>query len=106
MKRRRNSAGANLPAPQLTPTSKSRWQLLLRFRKDVGFYDLIYHPEETVFLAHGRLTDHPTMNGKAMIINQAVIAFCKLICSAELTTRGIDTPEAERQLLEVMYQAW
>ena len=71
-----------------------------------GFYDLIYHPEETVFLRHGRLTGHPTMNGKAMIINQAVIAFCERICKAELQARGIATPETTREILEVMYRAW
>jgi shikimate dehydrogenase len=70
------------------------------------FYDLIYHPEETVFLRHGRITGHPTMNGKAMIINQAAIAFCKRICRAELQARGIDTPETAKQILEVMYGAW
>jgi shikimate dehydrogenase len=71
-----------------------------------GFYDLIYHPEETVFLRHGRLTGHPTMNGKAMIINQAVIAFCKRLCHAELQARGIDSPETSQNILEVMYRAW
>jgi shikimate dehydrogenase len=74
--------------------------------KAVGFYDLIYHPEETVFLRHGRLTNHPTMNGKAMIVNQAVIAFCKHICGAELRARRIDNPETFRRILEVMYRAW
>jgi shikimate dehydrogenase len=74
--------------------------------KAVGFYDLIYYPEETVFLRHGRLSGHPTMNGKAMIVNQAVIAFCKCICSAELQARGIDNPETFRGVLEVMYRAW
>ena len=70
------------------------------------FYDLIYHPEETVFLRHGRITSHPTMNGEAMIVNQAVIAFCKRMCRAELQARGIDTPETSKQILEVMYGAW
>jgi shikimate dehydrogenase len=74
--------------------------------KAVGFYDLIYHPEETVFLRHGRLSGHPTMNGKAMIVNQAVIAFCKCICSAELQSRGLASPETCRRILEVMYRAW
>jgi shikimate dehydrogenase len=74
--------------------------------KAVGFYDLIYHPEETVFLRHGRLTNHSTMNGKAMIVNQAVIAFCKHICGAELRARRIDNPETSRRILEVMYRAW
>jgi shikimate dehydrogenase len=74
--------------------------------KGVGFYDLIYHPEETVFLRHGRLTNHPTMNGKGMIVNQAVIAFCKHICGAELRARSIDNSETSRRILEVMYRAW
>jgi hypothetical protein len=67
---------------------------------------LIYFPEETVFLRHGRLTGHRTMNGRAMIINQAVIAFCKRICRAELQARGLDNPETHGQILEVMYRAW
>jgi shikimate dehydrogenase len=71
-----------------------------------AFYDLIYHPEETVFLRHGRLTGHSTMNGKAMIVNQAVIAFCRRICTAELSLRGLDTPETYQRILEVMYHAW
>ena len=71
-----------------------------------GFYDLIYHPEETVFLRHGRQTGHSTMNGKAMIINQAGIALCKHVCSAELRARGIDNAETSRKILEVMYGAW
>jgi len=74
--------------------------------KGVGFYDLIYHPEETLFLSHGKSTGHRTMNGKAMIVNQAVIAFCQLICRAALKSRRIDTPETEKQLLEIMYHAW
>ena len=72
----------------------------------VGFYDLIYHPEETVFLLHGKSTGHPTMNGKAMIVNQAVIAFCKRICHTELRTRHLDTPEICHEVLQVMYRAW
>lgn len=73
---------------------------------NVGFYDLIYHPEETVFLRHGRMTGHATMNGKTMIVNQAVIAFCRRICHAELQARGIDTPATYKRILEVMYRAW
>ena len=72
----------------------------------VSFYDLIYHPEETVFLRQGKLTGHPTMNGKAMIINQAVIAFCRRICNAQLAAMGLDTPNTHNNILEVMYSAW
>jgi shikimate dehydrogenase len=74
--------------------------------KSVCFYDLIYFPEETVFLRHARLTGHPTMNGRSMIVNQAVIAFCKHICRADLQARGLDSPETCRKILDVMYHAW
>jgi shikimate dehydrogenase len=73
---------------------------------EARFYDLIYHPDETVFLRHGRMTGHPTMNGRAMIVNQAVIAFCHRICRLELQARGMDTSETYKQILEVMYRAW
>jgi shikimate dehydrogenase len=74
--------------------------------KSVRFYDLIYFPEETVFLRHARLTGHPTMNGKSMLVNQAAIAFCKRICRADLQSSGLDNPETCRKILEVMYHAW
>lgn len=74
--------------------------------QNVRFYDLIYYPEETVFLRHGRLTGHRTMNGKAMIVNQAAIAFCKRICRAEIQAREIANPETSRRILETMYRAW
>lgn len=73
---------------------------------ETRFYDLIYHPEETVFLRHGRLTGHPTMNGKSMIIHQAVIAFCKRILLAELQSGGLDNRETYNKILEVMYRTW
>lgn len=71
-----------------------------------GFYDLIYHPEETVFLRHGRLTGHRTMNGKSLIVNQAALAFCKRICLTELKKRRIDTPETLNDIRRIMYCAW
>ena len=81
-------------------------QLAATIPSHVGFYDLIYHPEETVFLRHGKSTGHPTMNGKAMIVNQAVIAFCQRICRFELRRRQIDTPETRDEILQIMYRAW
>lgn len=70
------------------------------------FYDLIYHPEETVFLRHGRSTGHSTMNGKSMIINQAVIAFCERICAGAFQARAASKPGAYDEILEIMYRAW
>jgi shikimate dehydrogenase len=81
-------------------------ELTTTIPKSVRFYDLIYFPEETVFLRHARLTGHPTMNGKSMIVNQAVVAFCKRICRADLQARGIDDRETRRKIQEVMYHAW
>jgi shikimate dehydrogenase len=74
--------------------------------KNVRFYDLIYFPEETVFLRHARQAGHLSMNGKSMIINQAAIAFCERICRAELQARGIDNSETHQRILQAMYGAW
>jgi len=95
-----------LAATEVEANNKVSMAIAASIPEAAGFYDLIYHPEETVFLRHGRLTGHQTMNGKAMIINQAVIAFCRHICSAELRTRGIDNLGTSRRVLEVMYRAW
>ena len=97
----RAAAAQNIDANNLASMALARC-----IPSETRFYDLIYHPEETVFLRHGRLTGHPTMNGKSMIINQAVIAFCNRICNAELQARGVDTPETRKQILEVMYRVW
>jgi shikimate dehydrogenase len=74
--------------------------------QSAGFYDLIYHPEETVFLRHGRETGHKTRNGKAMIVCQAVIAFCEKICKQDLLLMGKDDAETRRRVAEIMYAAW
>ena len=70
------------------------------------FYDLIYHPEETLFLRHGRLTRHRTMNGKNMIVCQAAIAFCQRICQRQLQQLGKDDVETRRRIAEIMYASW
>jgi shikimate 5-dehydrogenase len=74
--------------------------------EEARFYDLIYHPEETVFLRHARMTGHKTMNGKAMIICQAALAFANHICAEELRARGLDQPDVWNRLVETMYHAW
>src|SRR6185436_15619775 len=74
--------------------------------QDTRFYDLIYHPEETVFLRHGRLTGHLTMNGKTMIVCQAVIAFCQCICRQQLHHLGKDDLDTRRRISEVMHASW
>ena len=73
---------------------------------EVAFCDLIYHPEETIFLRHGRMTGHPTLNGKAMIVCQAVIGFCRIICRQELEARHMDNEIMKKRVAELMYGAW
>ena len=70
------------------------------------FYDLIYHPEETPFLRHGRLTGHRTMNGKSMIVCQAVVAFGKHICARQLAALGKSYAKTSEEIAEIMYRAW
>ena len=74
--------------------------------KECGFYDLVYHPEETVFLRQGRLTGHRTMNGKAMIVWQAALAFCNHICRGELESRNLSGPGILKRVAEIMFGAW
>jgi shikimate dehydrogenase len=101
-----NLAGKDTAGADIDANHRASSKLAESIPSQVRFYDLIYHPEETVFLRHGRLTGHPTMNGKAMIINQAVIAFCRRICTHELQTRRIDTPQTYNEILNIMYGAW
>ena len=70
------------------------------------FYDLIYHPAESVFLRHGQSTGHRTMNGKSMIVRQAVRAFCKRICLRQLIDLGKDDGETFQAVTEIMFHAW
>jgi shikimate dehydrogenase len=92
------------------PDIETNHELSLRLAnaipRHVRFYDLIYHPEETVFLRHGRLTGHLCMNGKGMIIHQAAIAFYIYICREYLKSLGIDGVTAQKQILNAMERAW
>lgn len=74
--------------------------------QNVRFYDLIYHPEETVFLRHGRLSGHQTQNGKGMIVCQAVIAFCRHICKQQLIRSGADNPATHQAVSRIMAANW
>jgi shikimate dehydrogenase len=73
---------------------------------DVRFYDLIYHPEETIFLRHGRLSGHLIKNGKAMIIFQAAIALCRYICKQHLIECGKDDATTYGAVCQVMATKW
>ena len=97
----RAAAGHDIEA-----NNRSSETLAARIPAATRFYDLVYHPEETVFLRHGRETGHPIMNGKNMIVCQAVLAFCRRICRQQLQSLGKDTPVTQREVAEVMFANW
>jgi len=99
-------AGAQAAGNGIAINHEASLRLAAMIPNEARFYDLIYHPEETVFLRHARATGHKTMNGKAMIICQAALAFANHICAEELSARGQDQPDTWARLVEVMYQAW
>jgi shikimate dehydrogenase len=74
--------------------------------QSTAFYDLIYHPPETVFLRHGKVTGHRTMNGRGMIVWQAALAFFHHLCAGELRAMKLDQPKTLNQIAEAMYRAW
>lgn len=74
--------------------------------RETIFYDLIYHPEETVFMRHARATGHRTTNGRGMIVAQAVESFFNHICRPALETAGLHTHATRAMLRDVMDRAW
>jgi shikimate dehydrogenase len=71
-----------------------------------AFFDLIYAPPETMMLRHARWTGHPTLNGRGMILFQALAAFCDHIVRPELESRGLDAEATRQTVLEAMAAAW
>lgn len=96
-----NSGGENIEENHRTSMEIARSVPL-----DAVFYDLIYHPEETVFMHHGRATGHRVTNGRGMIVAQAVEAFFNHICLHELEAAGLRTPATRRRLREIMNRGW
>jgi shikimate dehydrogenase len=82
------------------------WKLALSLPPGIIFYDLIYHPAETVFLRHGRVSGHRTLNGRGMIIAQAAEGFFNHICRRQLEEGGLHTAATRSRVLEVMTEAW
>jgi shikimate dehydrogenase len=92
--------------PDIEANNDASWNLALSLPPGVGFYDLVYHPAETVFLRHGRVSGHPTLNGQRMIVAQAVEGFFNHVCRRVLEGAGLYTETTRRRILEVMTQAW
>lgn len=62
---------------------------MLTLEPGCALFDLIYSPLETPLLAQGRLSGHPTLNGKGMNLLQAVEAFMRIMGpSLDVVGRG------------------
>ena len=92
--------------PDIEANNNASWNLALSIPSGVGFYDLVYHPAETVFLRHGRVSGHRTLNGQGMIVAQAVEGFFNHVCRRALKGAGLYTEKTRRRILEVMTRAW
>jgi shikimate dehydrogenase len=82
--------------------NRASWNLALAIPPEVGFCDLIYFPEETVFLRHGRLSGHRTLNGQGMVVSQAVESFFA-VCRNYLEQLGLDPGETRRRVYASMH---
>ncbi|HEY2990475.1 MAG TPA: shikimate dehydrogenase [Candidatus Binatia bacterium] len=102
-----NGAGSPGEAPAaIEANNAASLNLALSIPPTVGFYDLIYHPAETIFLRHGRLSGHRTLNGRGMIVAQAVESFYNYICRRQLEKAGLHTAATRRRIAEIMNAAW
>jgi shikimate dehydrogenase len=86
--------------------NKASLNLARSIPQSTAFYDLIYHPPETIFLRHGKLTGHRITNGRGMIVWQAALAFFHHLCALELRALNLDRPETLNRVAEAMYRAW
>jgi shikimate 5-dehydrogenase len=83
--------------------NRASWRMMLSIPSEVPFCDLIYFPEETVFLRHARLSGHRSVNGRGMLACQAVESFFA-ICRTRLDEERLDPDETRRRVIESMWQ--
>jgi shikimate 5-dehydrogenase len=86
--------------------NRASLRLALKIPPDVGFCDLIYFPFETVFLRHGQLSGHRTLNGRGMNVAQAADAFFDKVCRRYLQDRNIHNAETYKRIAKIMSEAW
>jgi shikimate dehydrogenase len=97
-----------LPAaiPDIRANHAASLRFVTRTAPHTAFFDLVYAPPETTTLRHARWSGHPTLNGRGMILFQAVAAFCDHIVRPKLEARGRGEEETRRIVLEAMAAAW
>ena len=83
----------------------SNW-IILTAGQGTAFFDIIYSPLETTFLAQARWTGHATLNGKWMIIAQAADALVNRVMPRHLQELGAEPQVAYQTVFEAMARVW
>ncbi len=96
----------NASLADIEANNEASLRLAVSIPVHVKFCDLIYFPVETVFLRHGRLSGHRTLNGKGMNVAQAADAFFNKICKQYLQARKLHNSATYRRIVDTMYAAW
>jgi len=100
----RNWLSASLA--DINANNEASLRLAVSIPLQVKFCDLIYFPVETVFLRHGRLSGHQTLNGKGMNVAQAADAFFNKVCKQYLQARKMHNSKTYQRVVEIMSAAW
>lgn len=100
----RDFLGASLS--DIEANNEASLRLAVSIPLNVKFCDLVYFPLETVFLRHGRLSGHETLNGKGMNVAQAADAFFNKICKGMLREGKLHNLKAYQSIVETMSSAW
>ena len=96
--------GASLEDIQANLEASAR--AILRCRPDAAFFDLIYSPLETAFLAQARWSGHETLNGHGMNLIQAVEGFVNRVMGPYLEGQGWSLDQAYGRVMDAMAGAW
>ncbi|MCC6176323.1 MAG: hypothetical protein IT305_13540 [Chloroflexi bacterium] len=91
------------------PSIEENHALSMRFATRVArhtaFFDVIYAPSEPTTLRHARWAGRPTLNGRGMIVFQAVAAFYDYIARPLLDGRPAGRP-AREAVVDAMAASW
>ena len=79
---------------------------ILRCRPGAAFFDLIYSPLETAFLAQARWSGHETLNGQGMNLIQAVEGFVNRVMGPYLEGQGWSSDQVYGRVMSAMAGAW
>lgn len=70
------------------------------------FVDAVYSPDETTLLRHARYSGHSGLNGKGMLVMQAVSSFINRMTRRHLIAAGLKPETLEQTVIQTMVQAF